>query len=176
MALEAYLRLYEATQDLRWLERARAAGDFAETWIFTWNVPMPDGIADAELHWKRGLPTAGLQLIATGHSLVDAYMAFDVAEYARLATYTEDPHYLDVARLLLHNTKAMMALPGRTYDLPGPGWQQEHWSLAPRRGRGIHRRWLPWIACSHLEGIVALEDFDLGLFSELAAGGAPEVG
>jgi len=176
MALEAYLRIYEATQDSRWLERARAAGDFAETWIFTWNVPMPDGIADAELHWKRGLPTAGLQLIATGHSLVDAYMAFDVAEYARLATYTEDPHYLDVARLLLHNTKAMMALPGRTYDLPGPGWQQEHWSLAPRRGRGIHRRWLPWIACSHLEGIVALEDFDLGLFSELAAGGAPEVG
>ncbi|MDQ3701793.1 MAG: hypothetical protein M3442_12860, partial [Chloroflexota bacterium] len=172
VSLEAYLRLYEATGGSAWLDHARAAGDFAETWIFTWDVPMPEGTDDAELHWKRGLPTAGLQLIATGHSLVDAYMAFDVAEYAKLARHTGDAHYLEVARLLLHNTKAMLALPGRTYDLAGPGWQQEHWSLAPRRGHGIHRRWLPWLACSHLEGIVALEDFDARLYQELAAPGA----
>ena len=77
------------------------------------------------------MPTAGLQLISTGHSLVDAYMAFDVDEFAQLYQLTGDAHYLDVARLLLHNTKNMLALPGRTYDLGEPGWQQEHWSLAP---------------------------------------------
>jgi hypothetical protein len=63
----------------------------------------------------------------------------------------------------------MLALPGRTYDLAGPGWQQEHWSLAPRRGRGVHRYWLPWIAVSHLDGITELGDFDPGLFEELSS-------
>jgi hypothetical protein len=63
----------------------------------------------------------------------------------------------------------MLALPGREFDLAGPGWQQEHWSLAPPRGFGIHRSWLPWVACSHLEGIYALEDLDAGLYERLIA-------
>lgn len=172
LSLEAYLALYEVTGDDRWLQRARAAANFAETWIFCWNVPMPEDVDDAALGWKRGVPTVGLQLIATGHSLVDAYMAWDVAAYAKLHRYTGDEHYLEVARLLLHNTKTMLALPGRTYDLVGPGWQQEHWSLAPRRGNGIHRLWLPWLPCSHLEGIYGLEEFDRDLFAALAAGQA----
>ena len=131
LSLEAYLMLYASTNDRKWLQRARVAADIAETWIYLWNVPMPTDADNGQLHWKRDVPTTGLQLIATGHSLVDAYMCFDVDEYARLYRYTGDEHYLDVARLLLHNTKAMLALPGRAYDLRGPGWQQEHWSLGP---------------------------------------------
>ena len=46
---------------------------------------MPEDDDDAGRHWKRGVPTAGLQLISTGHSLVDAYMAFDVDEFAQLS-------------------------------------------------------------------------------------------
>jgi hypothetical protein len=94
-------------------------------------------------------------------------MCFDVDEYARLYQYTGDPHYLDVARILLHNTKAMLALPGRSYDLKGPGWQQEHWSLAPRRSYGLHRLWLPWVSTSHLNGIFGLMDFDQTLYERL---------
>ena len=165
LSLEAYLALYERTKDPVWLDRARAAADFAETWIYVWNVPMPVG--DGALHWKRGVPTVGLQLIATGHSLADAFMGFDVDEYARLYRYTNDRHYLDVARILLHNTLAMTALPGRTYDLLGPGWQQEHWSLAPWRGHGFHRGWLPWVTMSHLNGMIELEEFDRTLYEEL---------
>jgi len=138
VSLEAYLALYEATRDAVWLRRAVAAGDYAETWIYLWDVPMPPDDDDARRHWKRGVSTVGLQLIASGHSMADAYMAFDVGSYARLYRYTGDAHYREVARLLLHNTKIMLALPGRAYDLAGPGWQQEHWSLAPRRGYGIH--------------------------------------
>ena len=169
LSLEAYLALYEQTKDPVWLDRARAAADFSETWIYVWNVPMPrvDAATDAALHWKRGVPTVGLQLIATGHSLADAYMGFDVDEYARLYRYTNDRHYLDVAKILLHNTLAMTALPGRTYDLRGPGWQQEHWSLAPLRGHGFHRGWLPWVTTSHLNGMIELEEFDRKLFHEL---------
>jgi len=170
VSLEAYLALYEATRDAVWLRRAVAAGDYAETWIYLWDVPMPPDDDDARRHWKRGVSTVGLQLIASGHSMADAYMAFDVGSYARLYRYTGDVHYREVARLLLHNTKVMLALPGRSYDLAGPGWQQEHWSLAPRRGYGIHRLWLPWVSYSHLRGLESLREFDAALYEELARG------
>lgn len=62
---------------------------------------------------------------------------------------------------------AMVALPDRLYDLRGPGWQQEHYSLAPRRGVGLHRLWLPWVATSQLNGIFGLMDLDEDLFERL---------
>ena len=90
---------------------------------------MPPVDSPAGLHWKPGVPTTGLQLISTGHSLVDEYMASSAADYVRLFQLTGDRHDLDVAHILCHNTKSMLAMPGRTYDLKAPGWQQEHWSL-----------------------------------------------
>jgi hypothetical protein len=174
LSLEAYLALYEAAKRrndpaaTQWLTRARAAADFAATWIYGWNVPMPADAPDSSLAWKRGISTVGIQLIATGHSLVDHYMAYDADEYARLYRYTNDPFYRDIARLMLHNSLNMTGLPQRTYDLRGPGWQQEHWSLAPWRGHGFHRGWLPWVSCSHLNGMIGLQEFDAALFAELA--------
>jgi hypothetical protein len=168
LATEAYLALFHATKESRWLDRARVAADYAETYIYIWNVPMPADEDDTLLHWKKGVPTYGTQLIATGHTLVDDYMAFDVDEYARLARWTGDQHYLAIATLLLHDTKNMTAVPGRTYDLKGPGWQQEHWSFAPIRGFGLHRGWLPWVATSQLKGIFGLRDFDPELYRQLS--------
>jgi hypothetical protein len=169
LSAEAYLALYEATQKPHWLEAARRAADFAETWIFLWNVPMAADADNSRLHWKKHVPTTGAQLIATGHSLTDNYMAFDVDEYARLFRLSHDPHYKEVARLLLHNTKNMIAVPGRMYDLRGVGWSQEHFSFAPNRGYGLHRGWLPWVSTSHLNGILSLESQDKQLYDELTA-------
>jgi hypothetical protein len=82
---------------------------------------------------------------------------------------TKDDHYLDVARVLLHGTKAMLALPGRTYDVLGPGWQQEHWRMGPgTRGMGAHRDWLPWVSVNHIHGIVGLDQLDRGLYQQLS--------
>lgn len=168
LSVEAYLALLEDTKDPKWLNRAQQAANFAETWIYLWDVPVPADTDARRLHWKAGIPTTGLQLISSGHSLVDVYMTFDVDEYAALSKLTGDAHYEDVARLLLHNTKSMLALPGRTFDLAGPGWQQEHFSLAPRRGMGLHRGWLPWVTTSHLNGIFSLEALDPALFKKLS--------
>ena len=41
-------------------------------------------------------------------------------EYAKLCMLLNDPHYPEVSRLLLHNTKSMLALPGQPYDLKRP--------------------------------------------------------
>ena len=172
LSLEAFLALYDNTKQPKWLERAKAAGDYTESWIWIWNVPMPLDAKDADLAWKHGVPTVGLQGIGSdvaGHS--DEYLDWAAPSYAKLFKYTGDEHYLDVARILLLNTKSMLALPGRTYDLLGPGWQQEHWRMGPgARGIGAHRTWLPWISVNHLHSITGLEEFDQALYQKLAKG------
>ena len=176
LSLEAFLALYEDSHQPKWLDYAQAAGDFAESWIWIWNLPMPADADNALLHWKRGVSTVGLQGITALHAGgADEYLDCAVALYARLYNYTHDPHYLEVTRLLLHDTKSMVALPGRLYDMRGPGWQQENFGLGPGpRGRGVgsHRLWLPWISANHLHGINALEEYDPALFQQLTANAA----
>jgi len=172
LSMEAYLSLYESTREPRWLERAKAAADFAESWIWIWNLPMPADADDAKLHYKKGVPTIGVQgITAAASGGVDEYLDWAVPSYAKLYRLTDDPHYLDVARVLLHGTKSMVALPGRQYDLKGIGWQQEGWRLGPGgagRGTSGHRFWLPWISANHLHGIVGLEEYDPALFRQLS--------
>jgi hypothetical protein len=171
LSLEAYLSLYESTKEPKWLQRAQAAADFTESWIWIWNVPMPQDANDADLHWKKGVPALGFQGITAAVSgAVDEYLDWSVSSYAKLYKLTNDEHYLDVARLLLHNTKSMVALPGRLYDYKGIGWQQEGWSMSPgaRRGIGGHRFWLPWISSNHLYGITGLEEYDPDLYKTLS--------
>jgi hypothetical protein len=158
LSLEAYLALYDATGDQKWIKRASRAADFAETWIYLWEILPPEDNSDHTIGLKKGMTTIGNQLISTGHSLTDNYMAFDVDEFMKLYRLTGDSHYLEVARILLHNTKSWIPTPEHTYDMKGYGWQQEHWSLAPHRGHGMHRRWLPWVTTSHLNGIFGLQD------------------
>jgi hypothetical protein len=174
ISLEGYLALHAATRDPKWLARARAAADIAETWMYAWDVPRPADAAPYQLHWPAGQTTAGMQLIATGHSGADAYMAWDVASYARLARETGDPHYLEVARILLHNTKALAGRPGDLRGTRGPGWQQENCWLSLPRGRGRHRAWLPWVTVSQLRGINDLLDLDPALYRQLAGAAAGE--
>jgi hypothetical protein len=171
LSMEAFLSLYDSTKDSKWLERAKAAADYTESWIWIWNLPMPIDAEDAHLHWKKGVPTIGLQGITALHAGgADEYLDWAVPTYAKMYKYTSDQHYLDVARVLLHDTKSMVALPGRQYDMKGIGWQQEGWSMGPgRNGRGVggHRFWLPWISANHLYGITGLEEFDPALYQQL---------
>jgi len=173
LSMEAYLSLYDVTNDNKWLDRAKVAADYTESWIWIWNLPMPVDASDAQLHWKKGVPTIGLQGInARGPGGVDEYLDWSAASYARLYQYTKDQHYLDVAWILLHATKSMVAMPGRQYDMRGIGWQQEHWRLGPGRyGRGVggHRFWLPWISANHLYSITGVEEVDPLLFKQLSA-------
>jgi hypothetical protein len=133
---------------------------------------MAPGLPDSELGWKHSVSTVGVTGIGTnvpGH--VDEYLDWAVPYYARLYKYTGDEHYLDVAYILLHGTKSMLALPGRSYDMLGPGWQQEHWRMGPGiRGIGAHRTWLPWVSVNHLHSITGLEEFDPALYRRLANG------
>ena len=105
------------------------------------------------------MPTVGVQGITAAVSGgVDEYLDWAVPSYAKLYNLTKDEHYLDVARVLLHDTKSMFALPGRQHDVKGIGWQQEGWRMGPGASRGVggHRFWLPWVSANHLYGMAGL--------------------
>jgi hypothetical protein len=158
IAMEAFLDLHDATGDRAWLERARSAGAMAETWIYIWNVPMPVDADAAQLDWKPGVSTIGQQLITTGASMADIFLAVNAAAFARLGMATGDEHWIEIARLVTHGTKAMMASTWQPFDLVGPGWEQEHWSFAPPRGMGLNRDWLPWVGVAAVRGLLRVMD------------------
>ncbi len=163
-SLDAFMALYESTKEPKWLSRALSAADYTESWIWIWNVPLPGHVPDTHQRWRNG-PMVGLQEItANGPGLGaggDEYLDWAVSLYAKAYKYSGDAHYLDVARILLHNTKAKMATSRDTFDFVGPGWEQEGWSGDPGK-------WLPWMAANHLNGIYTLQEFDPSLYRKLA--------
>jgi hypothetical protein len=163
-ALDAFMALYEATHDRKWLTRALSAADFTESWIWIWDVPLPGNVADPHMRWRNG-PMVGLQgITANGIGIEtggDEYLDWAVSLYARAYKYSGDPHYLEVTRILLHNTKAKMATSKDTFDFVGPGWEQEGWNSDPGK-------WLPWTGANHVNGIMTLEEFDPALFKKIA--------
>ncbi|MGI4878470.1 MAG: hypothetical protein ACRYG4_13395 [Janthinobacterium lividum] len=174
LSMEAFLSAYDLSLDRKWVTRTAAAADFTETWMYVWNVPMAADAIEGELHWKTGVPTIGVGVIAIGASGgVDQYLEWSAPTYARLYQLTNDPHYLDVARILLFDTKAMLAMPKRTFDTVGPGWQQENFDLSTRRGFGGHRGWLVWVSVHHLWSLIGIEQLDPALLAKVVASGAP---
>lgn len=173
LSCEAFLYLYEATKQNKWLERAKVAADFAETWTWIWNVPMPDDAPESELCWSHDAPTIGVQGITAnvaGH--VDQFLDMSIPAYAKLYEYTGDRHYYDFARILMHNCKIMIALPGRMYGMIAPGFQTENFRMGADysgRGYGTPEKWMPWVTTNHLFGINRTEEINKPLFDSLIA-------
>jgi hypothetical protein len=153
VALEAYLALHRTTGERRWLAAATVAADIVETWLVCWDIPM--GAAHGRhVFYDERAGTVGLSLITLGFSAVDNYLSRHVGDLLALERATGDPHYGEVARLALHNTKRTVQLAGE-YGYARDGMQIEHWSLGRGRGYGLNSGWLPWVSTSHLLGIWA---------------------
>ena len=154
MALDAFLSLYDLTGEKAWLAAAAQAAEYAETWVYAWNIPMPAG--DPHMVFPKNRTTYGLSLIAAGHSGADSYMAAAPFLYYRLSLLTGQSHFRDVAEMLLHDTKQMLDWDG-TLGYAQPGLQTEALSLPPLRGHGV-THWLPWLTVAQLEPLVRLRD------------------
>ena len=62
---------------------------------------------------------------------------FRHTDFLKMAAYTMALSWIDCSRTeAAFSTTGVLfkALPGRTYGMLGPGWQQEHWQMSSNRG------------------------------------------
>lgn len=98
----------------------------------------------------------GLSLIATGHSHCDVMMGYCPYDYFRLWILTGDRHYLEFARMILHNTKQTTDWK-RTYGYSYPGLIEESGEIALQYHNGLGK-WLPWCTIAEIEALTRLEE------------------
>ncbi|BDI34312.1 hypothetical protein CCAX7_63630 [Capsulimonas corticalis] len=154
MALGAFLALYDATHDRKWLTAASQAAWYSETWTYCWNIPIPTD--DPKVIYPHNRTTYGLSLIAAGHSGADNYMAAAPYDLYRLSLLTHEPHFRVAARMLLHDTKQMTDWDS-SLGYAHPGLLTEALTLPPPRGHGVSV-WLPWLTVALLEPMTQLQD------------------
>lgn len=154
MAMDSYLALYDVTRDKRWLDAATDAATFTETWIYGWHVPLPLGKENVGV--PRVKTFVGTNLIATGHSGADTFLSFASFSYLRLWIYTGDEHWLQIARLLQHNSAQFVDVNG-SLGYAQPGLSVEAFSMAVNRGHSV-KAWLPWLTSSVLEPMARMRE------------------
>jgi len=108
-AIFGFLALYDLDGNEKWLQAAKGAADYTETWMIMWNYPVHLTILPHS--YERGDIT-GQSFIATGHSHIDMYMAACSYVYYRLYLLTGDAHYLETARFCHKNPRQFTDIDG----------------------------------------------------------------
>ena len=152
-AMFFYLSIYDLTKEERWLNAAKAAADYTETWTYAWSFPVDVPYPNNPLS-KRNI--SGQSLIATGHSSADVYMASCPYLYYRLYVMTKDPHYLAFARFIHKNSKQCTDYDG-SFGYKYPGLCHESGGFSEQKYTGAYH-WLPWCAYVQVDPISRLKD------------------
>ncbi|MBN1128576.1 MAG: hypothetical protein JXA71_06295 [Chitinispirillaceae bacterium] len=156
LSLDAFLALHDLTGEGRWLDAARQAAAYIESWTYAWPVPVVEG--DTRAEYPAGRDQTGISLIALGHSGADNFMAYCPFVFFRLFAKTGERHYLDYSRFLLHNTKQGMDWdPNQPLGFRYPGLQTEVGTVCSPRGYSI-RLWLAWVTVNIVTPMSQLED------------------
>ena len=153
-ALAALLALYDLTGDSQYLRNATIAAAFVCSWTYYHDIRIPDGSQDQVFPKNRG--TRGSGIIATGHSGADTFSSVVWFDLLRLFVLTGDAYWQKQAVFHAYATKQLLDHDGSLgYALPG--LQNEAFSVAPLRGRGV-RLWLPFLTTTHLEPLLRAQD------------------
>ena len=153
-ALSALLALYDLTGDKAYIRHALTAAGFVCSWTYFHDVAIPDGSHDQAFPKGRG--TRGSGIIATGHSGADTFSSIIWFDLLRLYVLTGDVYWHRQAIFHAYASKQLLDHDG-SLGYAMPGLQNEAFSVAPLRGRGV-RLWLPFLATTHLEPIVRASD------------------
>lgn len=164
MALRAFLALYDMEKEGKWMDAALQTAHFYQTWVFAWEVPLPQN--DPNMRFPKNRSVTGLSQIATGNNAADTYAAIDAFNFYRMYLYTGDAQLLYFSKLLLRNTKQYMNW-DTSNPLPGmaPGFLGEAVNVMIPRGHGVDF-FLPWQTYNLLEPMVLLQDaFQTGAYT-----------
>lgn len=145
-ALSALLALYDLTGDSAFVKHATVAAGFVCSWTYFHYIQIPPRSQDQVFPASRG--TRGSGIIATGHSGADTFSSVVWFDLLRLYVLTGEPFWQYQATFHAYATKQLLNYDGSLgYALPG--LQNEAFTVAPLRGRGI-KLWLPFLTVTHL--------------------------
>ncbi len=153
IAMYAFMTLYDLEKKEQWLEAAKGAADFCETWTYVWDYPVKKYKGNAVFD---KVSFTGLSLIATGHSHADVMMGYMPFEYYRLYLHTKDKHYEEFSRFINGNTKQTMDWSGKLGHVY-PGLIEESGELAMQYHNGLGR-WLPWCTIAEIESLTRFQE------------------
>lgn len=170
IALYGYLALLDITQDPKWLTAAKSAADYTETWTYAYPfrvkpyVPTDPNAQDPgstnpfnpnpAYHYTSDL--VGLSLVKTGLSYVDVYSAYLSEPFYRLYLFTNDPHYLQQAKLYQNNANQISDWLGKN-GLAQKGLVREGIG-ADYLEAAFNPYWLPWVSVAQTDPLSKLED------------------
>jgi len=161
-----FLALYDLTKEAKWLDAAKGAADYTETWTYAWNFPVTTPWPHHPLN-KNSI--SGQSIITIGGG-ADVYMAACSYTYYRLYLHTKDPHYLDFAQFLDKNTRQANDVDGSFgYCMPGLVHESAGFALQKLHS---HYHWLPWCTFVQAEPSARMYDtfgvYEIAQAQELA--------
>jgi hypothetical protein len=132
--MRSLLHVHEATGDPSYLAAAVTSAKVLASWVYLWDVPMPDGTLLAEAGFKS-TGWAGCDVIASGSYLDDEFLEF-TADLVRVAELSGEPALFDVAELVEYGMQYGLSTPRNDHGYVAPGIQCEgyltsYWLSAP---------------------------------------------
>lgn len=183
VALEAYTSLYQLTSDTTWINRAKVAADFLETWQVIQDVNMvPYDTTGSEscqitMH-NENIKPFGESYINAGSNGVDGLIGGYAPDFYIIYQDTGDTHYLDFARNALYNTTILTNMDDKSSMMSdkvihkGAGFQNEFLVIGPdtydnavftstSRGRG-HDTDMPWVPYEQIKMVQRIKELTGG--------------
>jgi len=160
-AMKAFLSAYEADGRRKWLDAARQAAVYTETWVYMHDIPPETDAVSRDTPWPFDRSVVGQHILTIDQPGADLGFAWTAYWYYRLWRHTNDANFLKMARISMHDTKQSMNLGGRLYPGRGEGLQCEVCTLRTTKDR--RRGWammqaLTWNFAAHLQQYASFID------------------
>ena len=121
------LALYRTLGEEEYRQSAIDAARLFATWIWLWDVPLPDGSTLA----RYGFRSTGVGACDTcGAGYVHPFQLMAVPELVEVAGMTQDPALFRIAELAFHGCNQTVAVPGRDWGYCCPGLQEEGYLIS----------------------------------------------
>jgi hypothetical protein len=122
-AMRSLLAVHEATGEQKYLTAAAEAAKVLASWVYLWDVPLPEGTLLAEGGF-RSTGWAGCDVLPSGSYLDCEFLEF-IGDYVRIAELTSDEMLFRIAELVEHGMQYALSVPGNMYGYVMPGIQCE---------------------------------------------------
>ena len=132
--MRSLLKAHQLTGDPRHLAGAVKAAKVLASWVYLWDVPLPQGTLLHEADFKS-TGWAVCDVIASGSYLDNEFLEF-TGDLANVAVLAQEPALLDIAELVEYGMQYALSTPSNDHGYVAPGIQCEgvltsYWLSAP---------------------------------------------